>query len=123
MRKELSHFLLRRYSIRYPFVADAEMLELESGSRVSGMTSDLSPGGCFVCARRTLDVDARVRGTLTHQGQKVKILAVVRVVKAQWEWASNFSRLIQTQGNTAGLDRESSQIALKLRSHPEVCAT
>jgi c-di-GMP-binding flagellar brake protein YcgR len=72
-----------RYSIRYPFVTDAEMLELESGSRVRGMTSDLSPGGCFVCARRTLDVGGRVRVTLTHEGQKVKMLAVVRVVKAQ----------------------------------------
>jgi c-di-GMP-binding flagellar brake protein YcgR len=83
MRKELSHLLLRRYSVRYPFAADAEMLELQSGSRVSGVTSDLSLGGCFVCVRRTLDIGARVRGTLTHQGQKVKMLAVVRVAKAQ----------------------------------------
>ena len=73
----------RRYSIRYPFAADAEMLELQSGSRVSGVTSDLSLGGCFVCARRTLEVGARVRGTLTHEGHKVEMLAVVRVVKAQ----------------------------------------
>jgi hypothetical protein len=73
----------RRYSIRYPFAADVEMLELESGARVCGVTSDLSLGGCFVCARRSLDVRARVRATLTHQGQKVKMLAVVRVVKPQ----------------------------------------
>jgi hypothetical protein len=73
----------RRYSIRYPFAADAEMLELESGTRVSGVTSDLSLGGCFVCARRTLETGVRVRATLTHQGQKVKMLAVVRVVKPQ----------------------------------------
>jgi c-di-GMP-binding flagellar brake protein YcgR len=72
-----------RSSIRYPFVADAEMLELQSGSRVGGVTSDISPGGCFVCARRTLDVGARVRATLTHQRQKVRMLAVVRVVKAR----------------------------------------
>ena len=71
----------RRYSTRHPFAAEAEMLELESGSRVSGVTSDLSLGGCFVCARRTLEVGARVRGTLTHESQKVKMLAVVRVVK------------------------------------------
>jgi len=51
--------------------------------RVSGVTSDISLGGCFVCARRTLDVSARVRVTLTHQGQKVKMLTVVRVVRAQ----------------------------------------
>src|SRR3979409_2580622 len=73
----------RRYSIRYPFAADAEMLELKSGSRVSGVTSDLSQGGCFVCARRTLEVGARVRGTLTREGRKAKMLAVVRVVKPQ----------------------------------------
>ena len=71
----------RRYSIRYPFAADGEMLELKSGSRVSGMTSDLSLGGCFVCVRRTLEVGARVRGTLTHEGQQVKMFAVVRVVR------------------------------------------
>jgi hypothetical protein len=73
----------RRYSIRYPFAADAEMLELESGTRVSGVTSDLSLGGCFVCARRTLEVRARLRASLTHERQKVKMLAVVRVVKPQ----------------------------------------
>jgi hypothetical protein len=73
----------RRYAIRQPFAADAEMLELESGSRVSGVTSDLSLGGSFVCARRPLKIGARVRGTLTHNGQKVELLAVVRVVKAK----------------------------------------
>jgi PilZ domain len=73
----------RRYSIRYPFRADAEMLELNSGSRVSGVTSDLSLGGCFVCTRRTLEVGARVRGTLTQESQKAKMLAVVRVVRPQ----------------------------------------
>jgi len=73
----------RRYSIRYPFTADVEMLELKSGTRMIGVTSDLSLGGCFVCARRTLEVGARVRGTLTRGGQKAEVLAVVRVVKAQ----------------------------------------
>jgi hypothetical protein len=73
----------RRYSIRYPFAADAEMLELESGSRASGVTSDLSLGGCFVCAHCTLEAHARVRGTLTHGNKKVKMLAVVRLVIQQ----------------------------------------
>ncbi len=70
----------RRYSIRYPFAAGAEMLELESGSRARGVTSDLSLGGCFVCARCTLEIQAGVRGTLMHGNKKVKMLAVVRVV-------------------------------------------
>ncbi len=73
----------RRYAIRYPFTADAQMLELKSGIRVSGVTSDLSPGGCFVCTRRPLEVGARVRGTLTYNGRKVEMLAVVRVLKTR----------------------------------------
>lgn len=61
----------QRYTIRYPFAADAEMLELQSGTRLSGVTSDLSAGGCFVCVGHPLEVGARVRGTLTHSGSKV----------------------------------------------------
>lgn len=71
----------RRYAIRYPFAAHPEMLELESGNRVSGVTSDISAGGSFVCLRRPLKIGARVRGTLTHNDRKVEILAVVRSVK------------------------------------------
>src|SRR5258708_6681706 len=73
----------RRYSNRYPFAADAELLELPSTRRLSGGISDLSLGGCFVCARRPLEVGTRVRGTLMREGEKVKMLAVVRVVKPQ----------------------------------------
>jgi hypothetical protein len=80
----------QRYTIRYPFAADAEMLELQSGNRVSGVTSDLSAGGCFVCAGHPLEVGARVRGTLTHNGQKVAMLAVVRVVKARFGMGLEF---------------------------------
>jgi len=72
-----------RYSIRYPFAAEVEMLDLKSGSRLSGVTSDLSLGGCFMCARPTVEVGARVRGTLMREGEKVEMLAVVRVVKPQ----------------------------------------
>jgi hypothetical protein len=86
----------RRYSIRYPFAADAETLELESGSRARGVASDLLLGGCFVCARCALEIQAPVRGTLMHGNKKVKMLAVVRVVIPRSEWASSFWALIQT---------------------------
>jgi hypothetical protein len=72
------------------------MLELESGSRARGVASELSLGGCFVCARCTLGIQARVRGTLMHGNKKVKMLAVVRVVIPRSEWASNFWALIET---------------------------
>ncbi len=37
----------QRYTVRYSFAVTAEILELETGSRLRGVTSDLSLRGCF----------------------------------------------------------------------------
>lgn len=71
----------RRYAIRYPFAADAEVLDLESGARSEGVTSDLSLGGCFVCTSKPLPVKSRTRVTLTRKEEVVEALAMVRIVK------------------------------------------
>lgn len=71
----------RRYAIRYPFAADAEILDLESGARSEGVTSDLSLGGCFVCTSKPLAVKSRTRVTLTRKNESVEALAMVRIVK------------------------------------------
>jgi PilZ domain len=71
----------RRYAIRYPFAADAEVLDLESGARAEGVTSDISLGGCFVCTSKPLAVKSRARVTLTRKDETVQALAMVRIVK------------------------------------------
>jgi len=71
----------RRYAIRYPFAADAELLDLESGTRIEGVTSDISLGGCFICASKPFPLGTRTRITLTRKEQLVEALAVVRIVK------------------------------------------
>jgi hypothetical protein len=71
----------RRYAIRYPFAADAEVLDLESGVRSDGVTSDLSLGGCFVCTSKPLRVKSRARVTLKRKNESVETLATVRIVK------------------------------------------
>jgi hypothetical protein len=71
----------RRYAIRYPFAADAEVLDLESGARSEGVTSDLSLGGCFVCTSKPLVVRSRTRVTLKRKNESVEALAMVRIVK------------------------------------------
>jgi len=71
----------RRYAIRYPFAADAELLDLESGSRIEGVTSDISLGGCFICTSKPFPLGTRTRITLTRKEQLVEGLAVVRIVK------------------------------------------
>jgi c-di-GMP-binding flagellar brake protein YcgR len=71
----------RRYTIRYPFAADAELIDMESGKQVCGVTSDISLGGCFVCTTKTLPVNTRARMRLTRREQVMDILVVVRIVK------------------------------------------
>jgi len=71
----------RRYAIRYPFAADAELLDLEMGTRADGVTSDLSLGGCFVCTSKPFPLGTRTRITLERKGQVVQALAIVRIVK------------------------------------------
>jgi hypothetical protein len=38
----------RRRSPRFPFIADAEVTEIASETKLSAKTSDLSTGGCFL---------------------------------------------------------------------------
>jgi len=71
----------RRYAIRHPFAADAECLDLEAGTSATGVTSDLSMGGCFVCTSKPLALGSRVRLKLIRKEQIVEALAVVRIVK------------------------------------------
>jgi hypothetical protein len=71
----------RRYAIRFPFAADAEVLDLESGVRSDGITSDISLGGVFVCTSKPLAVRTRARVTLKCKGESVEALAIVRIVK------------------------------------------
>jgi PilZ domain len=73
----------RRYAIRYPFAADAELIDLESGAQANGVTSDISLGGCFICTSKPLALKSRVRITLSRKGQSIEALGLVRIVKAR----------------------------------------
>jgi hypothetical protein len=71
----------RRYTIRYPFAADAELIDMETGKQVTGVTSDISLGGCFVCTSKALPVSTRARLRLSRKGQVIDVLVVVRIAK------------------------------------------
>jgi PilZ domain len=71
----------RRYAIRFPFAADVELIDMESGARVTGVTSDLSLGGCFVCTSKPVPIGTRIRMTLSRKEDTVMALAVVRILK------------------------------------------
>ena len=71
----------RRYTIRYPFAADAELIDMESGKQVTGVTSDISLGGCFICTSKTMSPNVRGRLKLSRKGQFLEALVIVRIVK------------------------------------------
>jgi hypothetical protein len=71
----------RRYCIRYPFAADVEMFDMESGTKTEGVTSDISMGGVFICTSKPLPSNTRLRMTLIRKDQRVEALGVVRIVK------------------------------------------
>lgn len=71
----------RRYAIRFPFAADAQFINLESGEHAEGVTSDISLGGCFACTNKPMKAGARVRVTLSRKDGKFEALGMVRIVK------------------------------------------
>lgn len=71
----------RRYAIRIPIAADVEILDLETGKRLQGTTTDISLGGCFVATPRPMPRASRVRIFLNSRGERIEIIAVVRSVK------------------------------------------
>jgi len=98
----------RRYAIRFPFAADASLIDLETGGQTDGVTSDVSLGGCFVCTSKPLAVKSRVRVTLVRKEQRVEALGVVRTVKPRIGMGVEFLDL--EQASYAMLDRWIEQI-------------
>src|SRR5437879_13350635 len=100
----------RRFCIRYPFAADALVLDLESGSRTEGVTSDLSMGGIFVCTSKTLPSNTRVRITLTRKNEKMEAVGMVRIVKTSISKGIGFVDVVDS--HYAVLGRVAGQIGL-----------
>src|SRR5260370_36541092 len=71
----------RRYAIRHPFAADVEFIDLEAGNAGSGVTSDLSMGGCFVCTSKPLPLNSRVKMKLTRKDQVEQAMAGAHMAK------------------------------------------
>ena len=56
----------RRRSPRYRFVADVEVIEVASDTKLKARTSDLSIGGCFLDMLNPSPVGTEIRVTISH---------------------------------------------------------
>jgi len=67
----------RRRTVRYAFIATAEVYELRSQTRVTGRCSDLSMGGCYVDTLAPFAIDSPLRISIQHNSREFRANAVV----------------------------------------------
>lgn len=68
----------QRDSERRPFIAAIELFDLERGSSVlTGRTSDLSSGGCYVDCMNAIPLGAQFRVRIEHSGKILEALGAV----------------------------------------------
>jgi hypothetical protein len=58
----------RRRAPRYPFIAEAEVIETASDTKLGAKTSDLSIGGCFLDMINPSPVGTDIRVRISHAG-------------------------------------------------------
>ena len=57
----------RRHAPRYPFIAEAEVTEISSDTKLVAQTSDLSIGGCFLDMLNPTPQGTVVRVRISHE--------------------------------------------------------
>lgn len=60
----------RRRAPRYQFIADAEVVEVESGAKLKAKTGDLSIGGCFLDTLNPSPIGTEIRVTILRENTK-----------------------------------------------------
>ena len=83
----------RRVQQRFPFMAEAEVIEVRSQARVAGRCSDLGPGGCYVDTLAPFAVGAEVRICVTRDGSKFEATAVITYAQASLGMGLKFTEI------------------------------
>ena len=67
----------RRRAPRYQYIADAEVVEIESGTKLNAKTGDLSIGGCFLDMLNPSPEGTEIRVTISRGNSKFTALGRV----------------------------------------------
>ena len=67
----------RRRAPRYPLIASAEVIELQTNTRLRVRTSDLSIVGCYLDTTNSLPVGTEVRVQIVHNEASFTALGVI----------------------------------------------
>jgi Ribonuclease G/E len=86
----------RRDSKRVPLIVAVEVIETQSGTRLSARTSDVSLTGCYVDTLNPTPTGTEVRVKLTHNGADLELLARVVYVSPRLGMGVRFDESISS---------------------------
>src|SRR5262249_46205553 len=86
----------RRDSKRVPLILAVEVAEVQSGTRLSARTSDVSLTGCYVDTLNPTPTGTEVRVKLTHNGQGLDLLGGVVYVSPRLGMGVRFDESISS---------------------------
>ena len=94
----------RRNAGRKPLILAAEVVEVDSGARLSARTSDVSRTGCYIDTLNPTPTGTVVRVKLAHDGEEIDLLARIVYVSPRLGMGVRFDESI-TPEQLAVLDR------------------
>jgi len=87
----------RRRAPRYPFIAEAEAIEVSSNTKLAAKTSDLSIGGCFLDMLNPTPQGTEVRVRISHEGATFTALGRVVFILPNMGMGVTFTNIEQDQ--------------------------
>lgn len=94
----------RRSAERRPLIIAVEVVEVDSGTRLSARTSDVSRTGCYIDTLNPTPSGTVVRVKLTHEGEELDLLARIVYVSPRLGMGVRFDESISA-AQLAILDR------------------
>jgi len=83
----------RRRAVRYPFTATAEIMDLRSNTRVTGRSSDLGLGGCYIDILSPFNAGSQVRVRLEREKKVVEAMAIVSYAQQSFGMGLAFTEI------------------------------
>jgi hypothetical protein len=87
----------RRRAPRYPFIADAEVTEIASCTKLSARTSDLSSGGCFLDMLNPSPEGTEIRVRISHASATFTVVGRVAFVLSNMGMGVDFTSVEDNQ--------------------------
>ena len=83
----------RRRAVRYPFTASAEIMDLRSNTRVTGRSSDLGLGGCYIDILSPFAVGSAVGVRLEREQHVFEAMATVTYAQMSFGMGLSFTEV------------------------------